>query len=255
MINKKSKVIFICILVFIALFWLGVILFIINIKNIFDYGISKELVVNEIYEKGFDKININSGAGVINIKNSTDGKIKLLVYGNEDKITVKDDKNLDINIKGKKCYIFCFRVKVAKVELYLPNDYDKEIHIKNKFGDIKVGSFENGEFDIRSEFGDTKIEEVNKLFVDGNFGDIRINKINGSFNISNDFGDIRIKSIDIKDTSKINGNFGDIRIGSTNEIYISAKTDFGDVKINKNYRKSDIVLKINNDFGDIRVKN
>ena len=42
-------------------------------------------------------------------------------------------------------------------------------------------------------------------------------------------------------------------IKSTNDIYIDAKTDAGDVKISKNNRKSDIELNIRTDAGDIKV--
>lgn len=42
---------------------------------------------------------------------------------------------------------------------------------------------------------------------------------------------------------------------STNDIYIDAKTDLGDVDVNHNNRMSGITLKIKNNCGDIEVDN
>ena len=39
------------------------------------------------------------------------------------------------------------------------------------------------------------------------------------------------------------------------KIKIVAETDLGDVKINENYKKSNITLEIKNDCGDIIVNN
>ena len=50
-------------------------------------------------------------------------------------------------------------------------------------------------------------------------------------------------------------NLGDIKILNTNEIYFDAKTNLGDTKINNNYNKSEITLKIQNDCGDIEINN
>ena len=74
-------------------------------------------------------------------------------------------------------------------------------------------------------------------------------------NLSNDCGDIKVRSIVLNKNSYIENNFGDIKIESTNEIYINAQTNLGDVKINNNYQKSDITLTIKNDLGDITINN
>ena len=46
-----------------------------------------------------------------------------------------------------------------------------------------------------------------------------------------------------------------MKIHSTNEIYIDAKVDLGDVHINNNYRHSNTTLNIEVDSGDITIKN
>ena len=65
----------------------------------------------------------------------------------------------------------------------------------------------------------------------------------------------KIDSLNLKENSSIHNSYGDIKIGSTNEIYINAKTSLGDTKINNNYQKSDVTLTIDNSCGDIRVNN
>ena len=73
--------------------------------------------------------------------------------------------------------------------------------------------------------------------------------------IKEDCGDVKIDSLNLKENSSIHNSYGDIKIGSTNEIYINAKTSLGDTKINNNYQKSYVTLTIDNSCGDIRVNN
>ena len=66
---------------------------------------------------------------------------------------------------------------------------------------------------------------------------------------------IKIDKVQIAEDSYIKSDYGDVRIKETNDIYIDAKTDLGDVKINTNNRHSEITLKIEGDCGDIKVEN
>ena len=111
------------------------------------------------------------------------------------------------------------------------------------------------ELDIDQDCGDVEVFEVDRIKVENNYGNINIKKVNKYLEIKEDRGDVEINTINIKENSSIQNNYGDIELGSTNEIYIDAKTKLGDTKINNNYQKSDITLSLENNCGDIEVNN
>ena len=85
--------------------------------------------------------------------------------------------------------------------------------------------------------------------------DTKIEVVLNKCEIINDCGDIKIQNLYIQEFSNINSSLGDIKIGNTNEIYVDAKTDLGDLKINTNNRYSETILKIKNSCGDIKIEN
>ena len=122
-------------------------------------------------------------------------------------------------------------------------------------GDIEVIDLEKATVDIEEDCGDVVLGKVKNAFVKNHYGDIKIAEIGNQVLVESDCGDVKIGSVKLAEDSKITNSFGDIKIGQTNEIYIEAKTDLGDVKVNKNERHAEITLKIENDCGDIKVEN
>lgn len=264
-----------------------------NIKP-FNFNISsnesENLVLDETYDKLFNIVDITSEAGNVYIKESTSDNVRVVIYGEEKntKVNVNDDK-LIINIKTEKCIGFCFDSTISKVEVYLPKNYDKKIKVINNYGNIKVGDFKNATLDIEdnsgdifitngdeikvvNDYGDVEIDEANKIDINVSAGDIKINKvndiiatnsygniavetINNYLKLTNECGDIKLTNITLNKNSSIKDEYGDVEITNTNEIFINAKTELGDVDIKKNYNKSDITLKIENECGDIIVDN
>lgn len=273
--------------------FLGYVLANKNTLNKFSIGhkFSDEKIIDKTYEELFDKIEINSSASEIEIKENTKDEIKVVVYGNKDKIKIEDINNeLKIISEHKPCKFFCINAKIAKIEVYLPNSYDKNITITNKFGDIiidefdlmdanitsdagdiKIESLKNVKIkshlgdviitnkvelaDIESDCGDIKVNEAQNMFAKNHLGDIKVTKINNKLDLEDNCGDIKIQELYINEDSSIKNNLGDVKINNTNQIYIDATTSLGEVKVNNNYRKSDITLKIKNDCGDINVRN
>lgn len=251
---------------------------------------SNKLVIDETYENNFKNVNINVDAGDVYVKESNNNNVKVLVYGEKENTKVNaTDGNLSIAAKEKKCFGFCFNVTKTKVEVYLPIDYKNNIVINNKYGDVNVGSFLNANVNIDANCGDVLIKKALNTKVNNDYGDIKINNakdvnVNASagdidlgkvsnvtvknsygnievlnvlsyMNIEADCGNIEIKNVNINKNSYIKNDYGDVEIGLTNDIYIDAKTDLGDVDVNHNNRMSDITLKIKNDCGDIEVDN
>lgn len=293
--NKKVILTLIILLIILAICLISFMILLLSGKisissfNI-NYKVSDELIFDEVYTDNFSNIVIESNASDIEIKESDDDNIRVSVYGKNENLVVNDDDNdLSINYKGKKCSFICFNMTIGKVVIYLPRGYENNIKIINKYGNIKVSKFPFADIVVDEDYGDIEIESMNNTNIknkygdikigmvnnatikesagdidigtvntgniENNYGDIKISKVTEYINIDEDCGDVKIDTLDIHKNSFIKNSYGDIKINETSEIYIDAKTSLGDVKINNNYPKSDIILNIKNDCGDIKISN
>ena len=239
--------------------------------DFFKKGESNNLIYNESFDDINKNVNIKVSSSNIYIKNSSDNKAILKMYGSEKS---KDDLKVT-------------NEEVDKVILYLPETFDKKINIENSYGDAKIEKFENvilnakissgdinvdtvKEINIDNDYGDVfikkvetakinasagdiKIDEVNNINADNNYGDIKIKNVYNYINLNCDCGDIKINNAALNKNSVIKDDYGDITISNIKNVYIDSKTDYGDNDINNNDRKSDVVLKIKNNCGDIKV--
>ncbi len=290
---KNRKPIITLIIILGIIFVVGCIFFIKIISSnkpfIFNYKEEKKLVLDKEYDNNFDSININSKASSINVLEGREDKILLKIYGNKDYVNVNTSNILDIKIEQEDCHFFCLEKTISRIDIYLPSSFSKEINITNNYGDTKLENFDNivsniyndcgdiiigsirdgkiendygdikigkvDSVDVKNDCGDIDIGEVNSIKAHNSYGDISIKKINNYLNIEDDCGDIELNNINLTKKSTIKNDYGDIDIGMTNDIYIDASVDLGDISINNNNHKSDIVLKIENDCGDIIVAN
>lgn len=230
-----------------------------------------EIAVDEKYDNTFDEIRINTTSGDINIYESRSDEIELIIHNKKERTTVNTTNNiLNIDVKAKKCNFLCFNPKIARIDLYIPSNYDKDIKINTQYGDIKAKSFVNANFDIKSnygdikisrlnnakfdlDYGDIKIDSVNELIVNSNYGDIKVDRVNNYLNIDCDYGDVKLNNVTLSKDSTIKADFGDVEIKNVKNIYIDSKTNLGDNDVNGSDRTSDITLSIKVDYGDIEV--
>ena len=251
---------------------------------------STELILDKTYEEKFNHIVIDASISEVFIKKSNTENIKTIIYGEKDYTEVKTSRDtLSIRTSAKNCIGFCFNQKSAQIEIYLPEEFSGKMDIKNDYGNISIDEFLKANIAINEECGDVEIQGGNIVKVDNNYGDIEIEKasvstinedcgdviisktndatvknsygdikikeITNYLHLENDCGDIEISNINLNKNSYIKDDYGDIKIGNTNELFIDAETDLGDINIKNNYNKSDITLKIENDCGDIEVNN
>ena len=198
---------------------------------------SKTVIEEKEFSDTFDSINISSDVSDITFKVSKTNDIRVVVYGDrkEDKVNFKkDDDTLNITYKSKKCRFICMRKYTGSIEVYVPDNYSKNITIENDTGDIEINSGRS--IRIRNDVGDIKIKNVDKYL-----------------SIRNDVGDIKITNLNITSDSSIRNDVGDITIENASNIKFDAKTDVGEKEIKGNDKKSDITLEIRNDVGDIEV--
>lgn len=234
--------------------------------------VSSELVVDKTYENIPENIDITSSIGDIYIYESEEELAKLVIYGEKEYTKVEDEKDLTISYKSRPCFGICFDKEKTKIELTLPKNYKGKIKIHNKFGDIKIGNFSASNIDIKSDYGDTKIDEahqidihssagdidvnsVTKLKAVNNLGDIKIRNVLSFMDVEANCGNIEIENATLDTNSKIENSMGDIIVEKTNSIRIDGKTSLGEVEIRKNDYKADVILNINNSCGDIEVNN
>lgn len=250
---------------------------------------SKELVVDETYNLDFNKIDIYSESGDVYIKESSNNEVKVIVYGEKEKTTVDTiNDELIISAKSTFCIGLCFNTN-SKIEVYLPKSYQNIIKVDSKYGDIELGNFKNATLKINEECGNVSVVGANVANINNEYGNIKIGKANvgnisdsagdieidtiydakvenqygnieiknvlNYLDINNDCGDIEIDNLVLNKDSKITDDLGNIEIGNTNEIYIDAETDLGNVDIKNNYPKSEVTLTIKNNCGDIEIEN
>lgn len=220
-----------------------------QVKN---YNPSKNLIVDETYE--LKDIIIKSNAAKINIKETNEQIIKVKIYGDESKTTVKDfDKlNIEANVKEIK---FVTLNKRAIIEVDLPKDFDNNVVIDCDYCSINIGDFDETIFDIKSNAGEISLGEVGNIKLDVNASDVKISKVTKKLDIEVDAGNINIDSLELIENSKIELNAGNVSIGSTNKINIESEVELGEIDINNNYPDSKIKLEIKLDLGNISVKN
>ena len=254
------------------------------------YKTNDELVLEKTYTTIFSEININTKMTDIYIKKSEDNNIKLLVYGEKEYITFNEKNNkLFIDIKEKNFIAFDFYSCISKIELYLPEYYSNLIRLDSGFGNIEIDEFINltlyvdqeyGNFlshgvdfakvtndfgnvelkyatkaRVSAESGNIKIGNVSNLELENEYGNIEIENIDEYLKLNNESGDIKINNMSLEKDSYIESKYGNIKINNINDVYISAKSDHGKVKIKNNNKKSDILLKVHNRSGDININN
>lgn len=204
-------------------------------------------------------LEVLSIAGDIKFEESIDGKVRVVAYGeNEEDLTVDLNENrlkVDYSKYKQRNVFFGFHFYCNDITIYIPKNYAGEIAVRANYGDIEAIDLANSAMNIEADCGDVILGKIKNVTVKNDYGDVKIEQILNQATIELSCGDVKINELNVVEDSSIVNNFGDIKIGQTNEVYIDAKTDFGDVKVNQNHRHSEITLKLQNDCGDIKVDN
>lgn len=217
---------------------------------------SKNLVYDEIFEVSEVKdIEVSSKAGDITFKESSSDEIRVVVYAKS-----KDDASVKLNgstlsVKNdieRNNRWFNFDT-LSDIIIYIPNDFENKITIKNNYGDCELISLKEASLDVHLDCGDLSLQKIKNVNIKSNYGDVKISDVLNKCTIDSSCGDIKIENMEINEDSSIKSNFGDVKIEKINNVYVDAKVDLGDVKIEGNDRHSDITLKIKSDCGDIKV--
>lgn len=206
--------------------------------------------------EGINKIQILSKTGDIIFEENKDENIRVVAYGKNDgdiKVELNGDQlKIDYTKYSKSWFGFNHKTDII---VYIPTNYTNTIDIDSDYGDCSFCDLEEATIKIKADAGDIHIGKVKNVDLDSDYGDIEIDSVLHKLKVISDYGDIHVKELGINENSSIEADYGDIDIGKTNDIYIDAKVDLGSCNINRNDRKSEIILKIKSDFGDINVNN
>lgn len=202
-----------------------------------------------IYDNSFDsadisKMVITSEFGDIDIKQSTDNKIRVVANGYDEKLfnltTEADTITVTSKTDDHKTRIFNpfgnLRNIGTDIEVYLPSSCLEKLDISSNLGDVDISSL-------------TDID----LTVNCDLGNIEAKSLSGKFGLHTDMGDVEIERINITDDSSATSNMGDIEIEHTNNIKINYSTSMGKCVIKHNNSSSNITLTATTDMGDVEI--
>lgn len=225
-----------------------------NFNSVFQ-GENLNCIIEESYDiEEIENLKIKSNLGDIKLKNSEDSALKCEIYGKDvEDVEIKtNNKELNITYSQKGINLFGNNYK-REIIIFIPNEFAGNINIDSDCGDIDVSNLKKASLDIKQDCGDTEIDDIKNVSVDSALGDIKINTINNKCKIESDCGDIKIQDAQIKENSSIKSDLGDVKIEKINDIYVDAETDLGEVEIENNNRKSEIILEIECDCGDVKI--
>lgn len=233
----------------------------INFNGGFHFGFRK--VDTIIYEETYkmdetNLIEVKQKAGDIIFENSNDDNIKVVVYG-EDKSDAEvslanNELKIEYKAEGKGGWLFGWGRTQGDVKIYIPTSYAKNIKINDDAGDIKLANLENSNVDIDCNAGDVKIDRVKNLTAKCDAGNIEINNLLNKCNIKLNAGNLKIENTQINEDSNIKANMGNVKIRGLNDIYVDAKADLGNCKVQKSNRSSNVTLKIECNMGNVKVE-
>jgi hypothetical protein len=224
------------------------------------FGINNGYSDKNVFDEGFDidfkTLNIDSKAGRVLVKDADVEKMQIAIFSDENKrfdIGKRGDE-FNIDVKGNGCRgVACFNYKMTRVEVYLPKDYAEKIKIKNNFGDVEVGEFENAGFEITEDYGKVSIKSAGELKLSSSMGPTEIGKVNKRIELDASMGSVDVDELFLSENSKIDASMGGVTIKKTNDIFIDARAEMGSASVAKNNREAKVELKIDCSMGSVTV--
>ncbi len=208
--NKKKLLIWVAVIITIIL-----IIFTLVTK---DPNTLPKTILNEreFNSNNISALKVTVDDSFINIKESDNDKIKVIVYGKKTEFSASYIRNNTL-------------IVTKSTDNILPTYYDGiDIYLPDRL--------------------------LKALYIQTSYGNIDIDKVNYQLIISTDMGDINIKEINGIGNSVIKSEDGNINVGKINNIYIDAYTKDGNSKIENNNRFAKSKLTIKTGTGNIKVK-
>lgn len=210
----------------------------------------KTISFEQIFTEDISAITLDTSSCNIYFHNSENKELKVRIYAehNNYSVNIDDNSNLTITSKDKQKS----ETLISRIEIYLPADYDSEIKIDNKFGNV---TFDSAKYiNVSVNKGNVKIfDEVKGADINCNLGNIEIGIVEERMELSNSYGNISIGFVSLKKDSFVRAALGNISIGRVENANIDAFSSLGDVTVSNKYPDSDITLNLCTNTGNISV--
>jgi len=185
--------------------------------------------------------------------------------------TERSSDILYISLEKKSHVSYNVKESDAKLDIYIPKTYEKNIKISTSFGDINIANLNISQLELDSNYGDIEIKNLNgDIKANISYGKMDIENHSGDLTATTSFGDIDLKYSNFDNNIDATTSYGDIKIElpKNSQFNIDATYSFGDididfpVTISKNEKNriagrignSKNNIKLESDFGDIRIK-
>lgn len=201
-----------------------------------------------------NEIHLSQEYGDITIEESSDNSIRLVVYGeNADQVDWDlANQKLELQTKGKK-RVFFFPNQKSQIVLYLPTAFAGQVSVKIDCGSCQIEDFFQTSFSIDCDAGNVEMGSVKNATVKCDCGNIEIEEITNQCNLRANLGNIDIGKLNLQENSNIRVDMGNITVEETNDIYIDAHVDLGDLNIRQNNRNAPITLTVKCNCGNISI--
>lgn len=202
-----------------------------------------------LYDESFDsaglsKMIITSELGDVDIKQSSDNKIRVVANGYDEKLfnlTAETDTiTITSATDNHKTRIFNpfgnLKNIGMDIDVYVPADCLDTMEISSDLGDIDIDTLTNIDLTVSCDMGDIKAESIS-----------------GKFDLHTDMGEIKLERINITADSSASTDMGDVEIEHTNDIKINYSTSMGECDVKNNNSSSNITLTAQTSMGDVEI--
>lgn len=216
------------------------------------------LVTDTAYDNQFDTVKVSSNCGNIFILPSDDTQLYLKIWADEDKVRIHETGAfLDITADARDDHqlgIHNANLQQVRIELYLPDDFNKTLQMKTNYGNFEVESFPQMQLIAESDYGNLTLDEVRSLEADFEYGSLKAGTIHAFVKAESDMGNIDIDTLSITEDSQMACDMGSIHIDSAPTAVVEASANLGSVNVRPNPDGATVKLTLENDNGSITVK-
>ena len=190
-----------------------------------------------------DKIYITAPIAKVNIIPEDRDNVHVHYHGHipnnikTDLVTKKVKNTLEIRTENKnhiKIGFSNFNNLEIFLDVYVPNNYSKNMDIESDLGDINISDFNLDQLEIDADLGNVNIENINaeKIEIDCDSGNIIAKSIKGDTKAKADLGNIELSYEDFNYNLDAVSNLGSITITLPKDanFNLNAKSNLGTVK-------------------------
>lgn len=207
---------------------------------------------------GVEEINIRSISQNVNIipEDREDILVQLAGY------TTGRVPNLEARQNGSTIYIevenkivinFGFSFSDTKLNIYVPNEYSKNLDVKTTSGNVTIDNLKLGSLNCKSTSGSIKIKDFAAVNSDiqTTSGDIKLMEFGGDLNTKSTSGNLEVDCVGGLQAVNMSSTSGEIKVDNFSGL-MNARTTSGNIKINYNDFSGDSIVKSTS--GEVRLE-